>query len=124
MKTFGGADGVILKSQAIEPIDCLHYSRNLPTSVVITGIDNQKVLDQAFEAVKTFHPLDEKEVAAIIAKTESVAADGKYELFKTSSHFDTTAKRPDWIGDDSPSVQKLAPQSAGWGGKMRLFADC
>jgi uncharacterized protein len=113
MKTFGGADGVILKSKAIEPIDCLHYSLNLPTSVVITGIDNQKVLDQAFEAVKTFHPLEEKEVAAIIAKTESVAADGKYELFKTSSHFDTTAKHPDWLGDDSPSVQKLAPQSAG-----------
>jgi uncharacterized protein len=113
MKTFGGADGVILKSKAIEPIDCLHYSLNLPTSVVITGIDKQKVLDQAFEAVKTFHPLDEKEVAAIIAKTESVAVDGKYELFKTSSHFDTTAKHPDWLGDDSPSVQKLAPQSAG-----------
>jgi uncharacterized protein len=63
--------------------------------------------------VKTFHPLDEKEVAAIIAKTESVATEGKYELFKTSSHFDMTAKPPDWLGDDSPSVQKLAPQSAG-----------
>ena len=68
--------------------------------MVITGIDNQKVLDQAFEAVKTFHPLDEKEVAAIIAKTESVAAEGKYELFKTASHFDTTARHPDWLGDD------------------------
>jgi uncharacterized protein len=54
-------------------------------------------------------------VGAIIAKTESVAADGKYELFKTSSHFDTTAKHPDWLGRDSPSVQKLAPQSAGLG---------
>jgi uncharacterized protein len=113
MKTFGGADGVILKSQAIEPIDCLHYSLNLPTSVVITGIDNQKVLDQAFDAVKTYHLLDEREVAAILAKTQSIAGEGKYELFKTSSHFDTTAKHPDWLGDDSPSVQKLAPQSAG-----------
>ena len=113
MKTFGGADGVILKSQSIGPIDCLHYSLNLPTSVVITGIDNQKVLDQAFAAVKTFHLLDEQEVATLLAKTESIAGEGKYELFKTSSHFDTTAKHPDWLGDDSPSVQKLAPQSAG-----------
>jgi predicted aldo/keto reductase-like oxidoreductase len=113
MKTFGGADGVILKSKAIEPIDCLHYSLNLPTSVVITGIDNQKALDQAFEAVKTFHPMDEQQVAAIIAKTEQLAADGKYELFKTSSHFDTTARHADWLGDDSLPVQKLAPQSAG-----------
>jgi uncharacterized protein len=113
MKTFGGADGVILKSQAIGPIDCLLYSLNLPTSVVITGIDNQKLLDQAFEAVKNFRLMDEKEVAAILAKTEFVAAEGKFELFKTSSHFDTTAKHPDWLGDDSPAVQKLAPQSAG-----------
>jgi predicted aldo/keto reductase-like oxidoreductase len=113
MKTFGGADGIILKSKAIEPIDCLHYSLNLPAFVVITGIDNQKVLDQAFEAVRTFHPMSEEEIAAIVAKTQRVATDGKYELFKTSSHFDTTARHPDWLGDDSPAVQSLAPQSAG-----------
>jgi hypothetical protein len=41
MKTFGGADGIILKSKTVEPLDCLHYSLNLPTSVVITGIDKQ-----------------------------------------------------------------------------------
>ena len=54
MKTFGGADGIILKSKTVEPLECLHYSLNLPTSVVITGIDNQHVLDQAFDAVRTF----------------------------------------------------------------------
>lgn len=113
MKTFGGADGIILKSDTVEPLDCLHYSLNLPTSVVITGIDNHKVLDQAFAAVKAFHPLDEQEIKAIIGKTRQVAAEGKYELFKTSSHFDTTARHPDWLGDDSPAVHKLAPQSAG-----------
>ena len=63
--------------------------------------------------MKNFRLMDEKEVAAILAKTEFVAAEGKFELFKTSSHFDTTAKHPDWLGDDSPAVQKLAPQSAG-----------
>ena len=113
MKTFGGADGVILKSKTVQPVDCLHYSLNLPTSVVITGIDNQKVLDQAFEAAKTFHLLDERELAAVVANTAPAAAEGKYELFKTSSHFDTTARHPDWLGDDSPAVQQLAPQSAG-----------
>ena len=113
MKTFGGADGVILKSKTIEPLDCLHYSLNLPTSVVITGIDKQEILDQAFEAVRTFRLMSEDEVAALIAKTQKVAASGEYELFKTSSHFDTTAKHPDWLGGDSPGVQALAPQAAG-----------
>jgi len=81
--------------------------------VVITGIDNQRILNQAFDAVKTFHPLGEHELAAIVAKTRQVVAEGKYELFKTSSHFDTTARHPDWLGDDNPGVQKLAPQRAG-----------
>ena len=57
MKTFGGADGIILKSKTVEPLECLHYSLNLPTSVVITGIDSQKILDQAFncsEDVSTY----------------------------------------------------------------------
>jgi hypothetical protein len=31
------------------------------TSVVITGIDKQEVLDQAFNAVKTFRPMDEEQ---------------------------------------------------------------
>jgi hypothetical protein len=48
MKTFGGADGDHLKSKTVEPIECLHYSLNLPTSVVITGIDNQEVLVGVF----------------------------------------------------------------------------
>jgi len=113
MKSMGGADGVILKSGTVTPIECLHYALNLPTSVVITGIDKQQVLDQAFEAAKSFRLMDEQQVASLIAKTQQVAMTGRYELFKTSSHFDTTAKHPDWLGGESPEVQKLAPQGAG-----------
>jgi len=32
---------------------------DLPTSVVITGIDSIKILDQAFEAISTLHPMSE-----------------------------------------------------------------
>ncbi|HSZ76641.1 MAG TPA: aldo/keto reductase [Chthoniobacterales bacterium] len=113
MKTFGGADGIILKSKTVEPLECLHYSLNLPTSVVITGIDNQNVLDQAFDAVKTFRPMNPEQITALVAKTQKAAADGRYELFKTTAHFDSTAKHPDWLGGDSPAVQTLAPQGAG-----------
>jgi hypothetical protein len=41
-----------------------------------------------------------------------VATAGKYELFKTTSHFDSTAKHPDWLGGDTQGVQKLAPPGA------------
>ena len=108
MKTMG--DGVFLKSGApITPIECLHYAMNLPTSVVITGIDSEKILDQAFEATKTFKPMSSDEVVALMAKTKPYAAEGKYEFFKTSSHFDTTAKHADWLGDESELVLKLGP---------------
>ena len=111
MKSFG--NGVILKSGAVQPIDCLHYSLNLPISVLITGVDSKMLLDQAFAAVKSFQPMDEAAVASLIGKTEQVAMNGKYELFKTTSHFDTTARHPDWLGSDSTEVQKLAPQLPG-----------
>jgi hypothetical protein len=45
--------------------------------------------------------MDDEQVAALLAKTEEVAATGQYELFKTTSHFDTTAKHPDWLGGDA-----------------------
>jgi len=107
MKSMG--DGVILKSKVVTPIECLHYALSLPTSVVITGIDKQEVLDQAFEAARTFKPMNGEEVARLLAKTKEVATAGKYELFKTSSHFDSTAKHPDWLGGETPGVQALAP---------------
>jgi aryl-alcohol dehydrogenase-like predicted oxidoreductase len=31
------ADGIILKSNTVSPIECLHYAMSLPTSTVITG---------------------------------------------------------------------------------------
>jgi len=112
MKTMG--DGVLLKSGAqITPIECLHYAMNLPTSVVITGIDSDKILDQAFEAVKTFKPMSAEEVATLAAKTKAFAQEGKFELFKTSAHFDSTAKHADWLGEESPHVQKFAPSGGG-----------
>lgn len=113
MKPFCGGSGIALKSQAVEPLDCLHYALNLPTSVVITGIDKPEILDQALQAAKSFRAMDRAQLSALLSKTQEVAMNGKYELFKTSSHFDTTARHPDWLGADSPAVQELAPQLPG-----------
>ena len=108
MKTF--ADSVLLKSgAAISPVEYLHYSLNLPTSVVITGVESQRDLDQAFEAVRTFQPMDRTRVADLLARSRPHALEGKYELFKTSATFDGTAKNPQWLGDDVEAVNRLAP---------------
>ena len=113
MKCFGGADGVILKSKTVTPMECLHYALNLPTSTVITGLDNARAIDQAFEATRRFKPMDEQQVAAILAKSAVAAGSGEYELFKTTAHFDETARNVEWLGEDSARVRQLAPKTAG-----------
>ena len=72
---------------------------NLPTSTVITGIDSIEILKQALEAVKTFQPMTAGRVAELLGKTAEVAADGKFERFKTTNGFDGTAKNPAWMGE-------------------------
>ena len=105
MKSMG--DGVILKSRTVTPVECLHYALNLPTSVVITGCDKMEVLEQALEAVRTFRPMSASEVQALLAKTEGAARHGEFELFKTSSIFDSTATNPSWLGDEPQHIRGM-----------------
>ena len=103
------ANGILLKSKTVTPIECLHYGLNLPTSVVITGIDSTEILDQAFAAVESFHPLSNDEREALLAKTRETAANGHFEPFKTSSIFDGTAENPQWLGEEPPEIRELMP---------------
>ncbi len=92
------ASGAIPQNNIATAIECLHYSFSLPTSVVINGCDTLERLDQAFEAVRTFEPLTEDQLSALIAKTRAAALTGKYEMFKTTTRFDGTARNPQWMG--------------------------
>jgi uncharacterized protein len=96
MKCFG--DPFILKSGTVKPIEALHYCLNLPIAVQITGIDNPQVLNQAIEAARTFKPLSSAEVASLLERTKPAAQEGKFELYKTSAHFDGTAHKPQVLG--------------------------
>lgn len=103
------ANGIILKSGAVTAIECLHYALNLPTSVVITGIDSREILEQALTAARTFQPLSHEAVGALLAKTASFAQTGRFEPFKTTSIFDGTAQNPEWLGEDPRWSQGLMP---------------
>jgi len=103
------ANGIILRSGTVTPIECLHYALNLPTSVVITGIDSLEILEQALEAARTFRPMTDADVAQLLAKTASAASHGEFELFKTSSLFDATTTHPEWLGDEPERLQRLMP---------------
>jgi aryl-alcohol dehydrogenase-like predicted oxidoreductase len=103
------ANGILLKSNAVTPTECLHYALNLPTSVVITGIDSMPILDQAFDAVQTFKPFTNQELQVLLSKTSTPAAGGTFEPFKTTSIFDSTAHNPAWLGEEPQDVQRLLP---------------
>jgi aryl-alcohol dehydrogenase-like predicted oxidoreductase len=103
------ANGILLKSKTVTPVECLHYALSLPTSVVITGIDSMEILDQAFAAAESFHPLSDDERDALLRKTRAAAAKGQFEPFKTSSIFDSTAENPEWLGEEPPEIQELIP---------------
>jgi predicted aldo/keto reductase-like oxidoreductase len=96
MKPMGA--GIILGSKTVEPIECLHYAMSLPTSVVITGCDSVALVEQAVTAARTFKPMSETQMAALLARTAPAAQNGEYEKYKTSSNFDGTAHNPQWLG--------------------------
>jgi predicted aldo/keto reductase-like oxidoreductase len=96
MKPMG--DSIILRSKTATPVECLHYSMNLPTSVVITGCESLQILQQALDAARTFKPMSTDEVARLLAKTESAATKGEYEKYKTTHNFDGTFQNPQWLG--------------------------
>ncbi|HEX4334911.1 MAG TPA: aldo/keto reductase [Polyangiaceae bacterium] len=95
MKSMGS--GILLQSKVVTPLECLRYALSLPTSVVITGIDHEKILDQAIEIGTSFTPMTADEKRDLLARTAPVAKDGAFEKFKTSDFFDSTAKKPEWL---------------------------
>jgi len=103
------ANGILLQSNTVTATECLHYALNLPTSVVITGIDRIAFLDQAVEAVRIFRPMSDRDLECLLAKTAAAAAGGAFEPFKTTSIFDGTALNPAWLGEEPPQVRQLMP---------------
>jgi uncharacterized protein len=96
MKPMG--DHFILGSKTVTALECLYYSMNLPTSVVITGCDSLPILQQALHAARSFQPMGPSGVAALLAKTAKAAEAGQFELYKTSHQFDGTVANPQWLG--------------------------
>jgi aryl-alcohol dehydrogenase-like predicted oxidoreductase len=109
MKTL--ANGTILESKTVSATECLQYAMNLPVSVVITGCESMENLDQALDAARTFKPLGDAEVSALLARTAQAASRGEYELFKTSSIYDGTAAHPEWLGEEPPDVKRVMQTS-------------
>ena len=70
--------------------------------------------DDQFDTVQNANQRNGRErdqTTALLYKTAQAAARGEYELFKTSSHFDSTAEHPQWLGKESSRVATLGKSS-------------
>ncbi len=96
MKPVG--DHHILESGTVSAAECLRYTMSLPVSVAITGCDSLRILVQALDAARSFRPLSEAEVAALLSRTAEAAQAGRYERYKTTQEYDSTFHNPAWLG--------------------------
>ncbi|HKN84422.1 MAG TPA: aldo/keto reductase [Pyrinomonadaceae bacterium] len=108
MKSMGS--GAILKSGIVTAMECLHYALSLPTDVVITGIESLELLEQAFEAARTFQTMTDEARDSLLARTAKLALTGEFEPFKTCSLFDATALNPKWLGEEPLTIQQWGPE--------------
>jgi aryl-alcohol dehydrogenase-like predicted oxidoreductase len=87
MKSLGGG-GEFVKHGAITAQEGLRYAMSLPVATTISGMDSLEVLEQNLGVARGFQPMSKEEMASLRERVRSVAADGRYELFKTSKHYD------------------------------------
>ena len=102
MKPLAAGDAV--KSGTATAQECLTYAMSLPTSVVITGCDTLKILDQALRVWRDFTPMSPEEMDALRARTAASATGGNLEGYKVSDRFDGTVKNPHWLTTASTTV--------------------
>lgn len=87
MKSMCG-DGGPVKKKVVTPAEALRYALSLPVAAVVSGVDSLKVLRQNLRIVRNFQPLSPEEMEQLRSKCAVWAADGRFELYKTSKAFD------------------------------------
>ena len=92
MKSMGG-EGRPVKKRAVTPSEALRYAMSLPVGTTVSGIDSLKVLRQNLRIASSFEPMTVEEMSALRARAASAAADGHFELYKTSMSNDGSEGR-------------------------------
>jgi aryl-alcohol dehydrogenase-like predicted oxidoreductase len=87
MKSMGGS-GEIVSHGAATPADALRYAMSLSVATTISGMDSLGVLEQNLGIAKGFQPMKPEEMQALRDRVKVFAADGRFELFKTTKKYD------------------------------------
>ena len=92
MKSLGG-DGRAIRKRAERVADALRYAMSLPVCTTVSGIDSLRVLRQNLRIARAFTPMTEQERAAFERALAPVAADGRFESYKTTAEHEGAVGR-------------------------------
>jgi aryl-alcohol dehydrogenase-like predicted oxidoreductase len=84
MKSLGG-DGRAVTQRAERVADALRYAMSLPVCTTVSGIDSLTVLRQNLRIARGFTPMSARERARFEHRLADDAADGRYEVYKTTA---------------------------------------
>jgi aryl-alcohol dehydrogenase-like predicted oxidoreductase len=87
MKSLGGS-GEMVRFGGITAEEGLRYAMSLPVAVTISGMETPEVLGQNLAIARGFKPLTSAEMEKLRERCRPEAADGRYELFKTTKKYD------------------------------------
>ncbi len=87
MKTLSG-NGEPIERGLLTVEEALRYVLSLPIASLVSGIDSLEVLRQNLAIVRRFTPMPPAERVALRSRVVASAADGRYELFKSSRNYD------------------------------------
>jgi aryl-alcohol dehydrogenase-like predicted oxidoreductase len=103
MKSLGGS-GEIVSRGALTAEEGLRYAMSLPVATTISGMDSIGVLEQNLNVARGFRPLSAEAMQTLRERARPLAADGRYELFKTTTKYDGKVGREQ---HQYPPEQKL-----------------
>lgn len=87
MKSLNGtADAV--KKGVLTAKEALTYVMSLPVATLVSGMNSLEVLRENLEIARTFTPMTAEAMQALRDRCATHAADGRFELYKTSKKFD------------------------------------
>lgn len=80
-----GADGKAVKKGVVSVEDALRYAMSLPVATTVSGIDSMRVLRQNVRIASGFRAMTRAEMQAHRRRSAEAAADGRFELYKTTA---------------------------------------
>ena len=84
MKSLSG-DARQVKQRTIKAPEGLRYAMSLPVATTVSGIDSMRILQQNLRVARGFRPFSARQMDLLRRRVQVEAADGRYELYKTTA---------------------------------------